>query len=168
MVKCEINGGRLKPAAGSIVSLQQRDTLQLEDCDALWQSALQWESDSRGIRRHTPSCLMLMAYRYRRCVCARRLISLEEPKNNSANPSASSVSGRLYFSVLLYIFVWAPVGEATHTQLLCRMCGFFKTVVKCDGVTPGTYRSVNADVLTGTSSIYLLLHLCFLDLMFCI
>lgn len=35
-----------------------------------------------------------------------------------------------------------------HTQLLCRMCGFFKTVVKCDGVTPGTYRSVNADVLT--------------------
>ena len=139
-----MSSGRLQPAAGGIISLQQGDTSQLEDCDALWQSQLQWESDSCGIRRHTPSCLMLMTYRYRRWVCVRRLISLEEPKNNSVNPSASSVSRRLYFSLLMYIFVWA----ATHTQLLCRMCGSFKTAVKCAGVTPGTCWSVNADVLT--------------------
>ena len=139
-----MSSGRLQPAAGGIIILQQGDTSQLEDCDALWQSQLQWESDSCGIRRHTPSCLMLMTYRYRRWVCVRRLISLEEPKNNSVNPSASSVSRRLYFSLLMYIFVWA----ATHTQLLCRMCGVFKTAVKCAGVTPGTYWSVNADVLT--------------------
>lgn len=147
MVKCEINGGRLKPAAGGIVSLQQGDTLQLEDCDARSQLELQWESDSRGIRRHTPSCLMLMAYRYRRCVCAPRLISLEEPKIIQLilqPPPSAGVSTFLYLCIYLCERLWVKL----HTQLLCRMCGFFKTVVKCDGVTPGTYRSVNADVLT--------------------
>lgn len=80
--------------------------------------------------------------------------------NNSANPAASSITERRYDSVLMYIFVSVPVGEALYIFNYCTAC-----VVMLNSVTPGIW-SVDADrgvllwhdwASSGSSSICLLL-----------